>query len=184
MAKRSYRGKHPYNDAKVEQASSTKYSSKLTTEYNKLKDDKQKYDYIRTHYFHPQATSVISASTDLIAASEFTMSDAHGKVLMFKGRDGATQVGNKLFQANGTATSASFGIRDIINANLDFQVTASVENVAGGLATVTNAVVNLTQVAPGPDGNTNFTMVSVPKTVTIAGTTAQSSGSGLGFTGG
>jgi hypothetical protein len=103
---------------------------------------------------------------------------------MFKGRDGATQVGNKLYQANGTATSASFGIRDIINANLDFQVTASVENVAGGFATVTNAVVNLTQVAPGPDGNTNLTMVSVPKTVTITGVTAQSSGSGLGFTGG
>ena len=40
MAKRSYRGKHPYNDAKVEDASSTKYSSKLTTEYNKLKNDK------------------------------------------------------------------------------------------------------------------------------------------------
>ena len=29
MAKRSYRGKHPYNDTKAETASSTKYSSKI-----------------------------------------------------------------------------------------------------------------------------------------------------------
>ena len=174
MAKRSYRGKHPYNDAKVEQASSTKYSSKLTTEYNKLKDDKQKYDYIRTHYFHPQASCTISASADLVTASQITMSDAHGAVLMMKGRSGTTQVANKLFQANGTAAQASNGIRDIVNGNLDVQITSS----------VSSDIVTLTSVAPGPDGNKNLTMVSVPSTVTINGTTAQSSGSGLGLTGG
>ena len=174
MAKRSYRGKHPYNDAKVETASSTKYSSKLTTEYNKLKDDKQKYDYIRTHYFHPQASCTISASADLIAASQITMSDAHGAVLMVKGVDGSTNVGNKVFKANGSAANASEGIRDIVNANLDVQITAS----------VSSDVVTLTSLAPGPDGNTNLTLVEVPSTVTISGTTAQSSGSGLGFTGG
>ena len=45
MAKRGYRGAHPYNDTKVspKNPSSDKYSSKLTTEYNKLKT-KLKYD--------------------------------------------------------------------------------------------------------------------------------------------
>jgi hypothetical protein len=173
MAKRSYRGKHPYNDAKVETASSTKYSSKLTTEYNKLKDDKQKYDYIRTHYFHPQASCTISASADLATASQITMSDAHGKVLMIGGAS-ATNVGNKVFKANGTDAQASTGIRDIVNANLDVQITAS----------LSSNVITLTSLAPGPDGNKNLTMVSVPSKVTINGTTAQSSGSGLGLTGG
>ena len=38
MAKRGYRGKHPHNDMKVSpDPKSTKYSSKLKTEYNKLK---------------------------------------------------------------------------------------------------------------------------------------------------
>ena len=174
MAKRSYRGKHPYNDAKVEDASSTKYSSKLTTEYNKLKDDKHKYEYIRTHYFHPQASCTISASADLVAASQITMSDAHGKVLMIKGVAGATNVGNKVFKSNGTAAQASNGIRDIVNGNLDVQITSS----------VSSDIVTLTSLAPGPDGNKNLTMVSVPSKVTINGTTAQSSGSGLGLTGG
>ena len=174
MAKRSYRGKHPHNDMKAETASSTKYSSKLTTEYNNLKNDKTRYDYIRTHYFHPQASCTISASADLVAASQITMSDAHGKVLMIKGRDGATQVANKLFKANGTAAQASNGIRDIVNGNLDVQITSS----------VSSDIVTLTSLAPGPDGNKNLTLVSVASTVTINGTTAQSSGSGLGLTGG
>ena len=38
MAKRGYRGKHPYSDAKVSKnPGSSKYSSKLNAEYNKLK---------------------------------------------------------------------------------------------------------------------------------------------------
>ena len=41
MAKRGYRGKHPHNDMKVspKNPSSNKYSSKLTTEYNNLKNN-------------------------------------------------------------------------------------------------------------------------------------------------
>ena len=93
---------------------------------------------------------------------------------MMKGRSGTTQVANKLFQANGTDTQASTGIRDIVNANLDVQITAS----------LSSNVITLTSLAPGPDGNKNLTLVSVPSTVTISGTTAQSSGSGLGLTGG
>ena len=76
MAKRGYRGPHPYNDTKVspKNPSSDKYSSKLTTEYNLLNSNKKKYDYIRTHYFYPQGTLTISSSADLVAASQITMS--------------------------------------------------------------------------------------------------------------
>ena len=62
MAKRGYRGKHPHNDMKVSKnPGSGKYSSKLTTEYNNL-PSKQKYPYIRTNYFYPQATGTIAVS--------------------------------------------------------------------------------------------------------------------------
>ena len=59
---------------KVETASSTKYSSKLTTEYNKLKDDKQKYDYIRTIIFIHKAVITFHGH-DLVTASQITMSN-------------------------------------------------------------------------------------------------------------
>ena len=61
MAKRGYRGKHPHNDMKVSKnPSSNKYSAKLTTEYKKLKNNKQKYEYIKTHYYYPQSTCTLT----------------------------------------------------------------------------------------------------------------------------
>ena len=66
MAKRGYRGAHPHNDMKVSpNPKSNKYSSKLTTEYNNLKNDKTRYDYIRTHYFYPQATATLEVVISL-----------------------------------------------------------------------------------------------------------------------
>ena len=62
MAKRGYRGKHPYNDMKVaatEVGKSAKLS-KVTKEYNKT-NSKYKYDFIKSHDgFFPQATAKLT----------------------------------------------------------------------------------------------------------------------------
>ena len=178
MAKRGYRGNHPHNDMKVSKnPSSDKYSQKLTTEYNKLKSKKAKYDYIRTHYFYPQASFTLSSSLDLAHGSnksEITMSTVDGTIFSFEGGT-ADNTGNKVFKANGTAEQASNGIVKVINANLGAgsgnKVTAS----------VSNEVVTVTQTEPGPDGNTTLTLKNVDELVTINGVTAKNSGSGLGF---
>jgi len=177
MAKRGYRGAHPHNDMKVspKNPSSNKYSSKLTTEYNNLKNDKTRYDYIRTHYFYPQGTLTISSSADLVAASQITMSSTDGTVLSMKGRDGDTDTGDKLFKANGTAANASEGIRDIVNVNMAGKLTAS----------VASDIVTITQEEPGPDGNSAVTLnaENVDSKVTFNSVSAAQSGS-LNFTGG
>ena len=176
MAKRGYRGPHPYNDTKVspKNPSSDKYSSKLTTEYNKLNSNKKKYDYIRTHYFYPQGTLTISSSADLVAASQITMSSTDGTVLSMKGVDGTSNTSTKLFQANSTAEAASNGIRDIINVNMAGKITAS----------VSGDVVTCTQEEPGPDGNTAkiSATLKIPDTVSINGIATNSSArAGYGF---
>ena len=171
MAKRGYRGKHPHNDMKVspKNPSSNKYSSKLTTEYNNLKNDKTRYDYIRTHYFYPQGTLTISSSADLVAASQITMSSTDGTVLSMKGVDGTSNTSTKLFQANSTAEAASNGIRDIINVNMAGKITAS----------VSGDVVTCTQEEPGPDGNSAVTLnaENVDLKVTFNNVSAAQSGS-------
>ena len=60
MAKRGYRGKHPYNDMKVAPTEhKAANSSKLTAEYNRV-GAKNKYDFIKSHEgFYPQATAII-----------------------------------------------------------------------------------------------------------------------------
>jgi hypothetical protein len=175
MAKRSYRGKHPHNDMKVETASSTKYSPKLKTQYDKLKDNKQKYDFIKTNYYNPQATMVISGTADLVAASAITMSSANGSTLSIKGVAGATNTSNKVFKTNGTAAEASNGIRDIVNVQMGGKITAS----------VANDIVTLKQEQPGPDGNSAFTLkaTTIVQAVTFNGTAANNSAS-IAFSGG
>ena len=177
MAKRGYRGPHPYNDTKAETASSTKYSSKIKKQYDKLKNNKQKYDFIRTNYFHPQATMTISGTLDLVAASAITMSAADGTTLSIKGA-GSTNTGATppTFKHNGTAANASDGIADCVNANLANKMSAS----------VSSGVVTLTQEQPGPDGNSTINVGSgtIVQTVAFNGTAANNSGSGFLFTGG
>ena len=176
MAKRGYRGGHPHNDMKVSKhsESTSKRSIKLDKEYNKL-SQKQKYSYIIDHQgFFPQATMTISGTLDLTAASQITMSTADGTVLSLKGVDGATNVGNKLFKANGTAANASDGIVSIVNTNLAGRVTA----------TNSGDTVVLTSDKPGPDGNTakiSATLL-IPDTVSINSIATNSSASaGYGF---
>jgi len=177
MAKRSYRGKHPYNDAKVETASSTKYSPKLKKQYDKLKNTKQKYDFIRTNYFHPQATMEISGTLDL-GVARITMSAADGTLLSVLGA-GSTNAGATppTFKHNGTAANASDGIADCVNANLAGKMTAS----------VSSGVLTLTQEQPGPNGNQSITFgasgVTVLPTTTFNSVAGNNSAS-VAFSGG
>ena len=185
MAKRGYRGKHPYNDMKVSKHSNQntgKSHPKLKKQYNKLKH-KQKYPFIRDHEgFYPQGTMVISSSKDFVAASEITMSgyrnDSAFLTLNLKGRAGVTQTGNKLFQTNDSAQKASEGIRDNVNTHLAGVISASATSVAGGACSATDCVANLTAVLPGPDtAFIELGTVNVANTVTFNGIGASNSGS-------
>ena len=186
MAKKGYRGKHPHNDMKVpKEVSSGKYSTKLTTEYNKL-PTKQKYSYIRSNYFFPQATMVISGTANFVENSAFTMSAHDGTLLSMSGSTATLANSTHAFKADGNSKQASEGIRDIVNNNMANLITASVTTVAGGAASNNDAVVNLTMVEPGIDGNTTLTLnggaKSTPEEVTFNGTAANASSSL--FTGG
>ncbi len=178
MAKRGYRGKHPHNDMKVSKhsKSTSKRNTKLDDEYNKL-SEKQKYSYIRDHQgFFPQSSMTISGTRDFVAATQITMSTVDGTLLSMKGVDGSTNVGNRLFKANGTDAQASDAILQIVNTNLAGRVTASLSS---------NQVV-LTSEKPGPDGNTTkiTSVTSIPDSVTFNSVTANNSSSGFLFSGG
>mgnify|MGYP003139919293 CR=1 FL=1 len=131
MAKRGYRGKHPYSDAKVSKnPGSSKYSSKLNAEYNKLKNDKIKYDYIRTHYYYPQSTCTLTV-------------DGDGTSVTYVAK-GSENLGNNHFKRNGDNSGS------LINC---------INNAAGHggkiVATLSSHQnILLTQVEPGPQGNT------------------------------
>jgi len=89
-----------------------------------------------------------------------------------KGVAAATTASSNIFQANGTAAQASNGIRDIINTQFAGNLTAS----------VASEIVTVTQVEPGPDGNTAVTLGTgttgvVAQTVTFNSTGANNSGS-------
>ena len=180
MAKRGYRGKHPYNDMKVSKytgggISKAANNSKLIDEYNGI-SPKLKYQYIRDHEgFYPQGTMEISGTNDLVAASTISMSSYDGNTLYIKGVNGSTNTGNRVFKTNGTAAQASSGIRDVVNANFAGKISAS----------VSSDIVTLTQDEPGPDGNTELTLgaANINLSVYFNSTAANSSGS-LFFTNG
>ena len=165
MAKRGYRGKHPHNDMKVspKNPSSNKYSSKLTTEYNNLKNDKTRYDYIRTHYFYPQATATVTASD--VASNEETLAiiSTAGTTYTFTAHTNTTDTSTGQFSvATGevemmTELHSCFTAADSITAGV---FTATLDTTVGA------AAVTITQVEPGPDGNTTITegLTNVTKT--------------------
>ena len=111
-----------------------------------------------------------------MAATQITMSTADGTLLSMKGVDGTTNVGNKVFKANGTDAQASDGILQIVNTNLAGRVTASLSS---------NQVV-LTSEKPGPDGNVAkiSSVTSIPDSVAFNSVTANNSASGFFFSGG
>ena len=150
MAKRGYRGKHPYNDTKVspKNPSSNKYSSKLTTEYNKLKT-KLKYDYIRTHYFYPQATATVVCHADIAEDEVITLISTDGTSVTYTAKDATTDTSANEFKSDGNATVTAT------------QLGLCISNASGhnGKILVTDSgdgTLTLTQAEPGPDGNTTI----------------------------
>ena len=147
MAKRGWRGKHPHSDTKVSKnPSSSKYSSKLTGEYNKLRT-KLKYDYIRTHYFYPQATANVGPfTTDVVEDQVVTLISTDGTSVTYTAKDGGEDLADNEFASNGNAAAHATSFAACVNAAAGH----------GGkiIAVADGANVTLTQVEPGPDGNT------------------------------
>ena len=149
MAKRGYRGKHPHNDMKVSKnPSSGKHSSKLTKEYNNL-PDKQKYSYIRSNYFYPQATGTIVCHGNNDNNETIVIISTDGTSKTYTGKDAGTDASAGEFNTGGNAAAAATGLESCIEH----------ANGHGGKITVSkdSATLTLTQVEPGPDGNTTIT---------------------------
>jgi hypothetical protein len=144
MAKRGYRGKHPHNDMKVEIASSTKYSPKLKTQYDKLKNDKTKYDFIRTNYFNPQSTCTITFDAqDCVTNENIVITSTDGTSVTYTAQNSEDASSNEFKK----------------NVDNSGSLITCINNAAGhgGKIVATLSSHNnvlLTQVQPGPDGNT------------------------------
>ena len=150
MAKRGYRGAHPHNDMKVSpNPKSNKYSSKLTTEYNNLKNDKTRYDYIRTHYFYPQATATVVCHASIAEDQEITLISTDGTSKAYTSNSTADLANNVFDRDTGGVSGIAASLVAAINH----------ANGHGGKILASNAegVITLTQVEPGPDGNTTIT---------------------------
>ena len=149
MAKRGYRGKHPHNDMKVSNPSTTKYSAKLNDEYKKLKNNKQKYDYIRTHYYYPQSTATITVNGNVANNENIVITSTDGTSVAYRARA----------DEDLTATPPDFD-RNASNANIAASIKDCVNSANGHagkiVATVDSNVVTLTQLEPGPDGDTSL----------------------------
>ena len=157
MAKRGYRGKAPHNDMKVspKNPSSNKYSSKLTTEYNNLKNDKTRYDYIRTHYYYPQSTCTLTISaTGPADGTNIVILSTDGTSVTYQASSSAGLSANK-FSSSADGTSLAAAINNSAGHNGKITAVGSAGQVL------------LTQAEPGPDGNK-----------TISGSTTNISASG------
>ena len=149
MAKKGYRGTKPHDDVKVSlNPSSAKYSPKLTAEYNKLKNSKTKYDYIRTHYFYPQATATVVCHASIAEDQLITLISTDGTSKTYTGKTSENLAANE-FKSDGNDTVTATSLHDCI-------VHASGHN-GKILSSRDNATLVLTQAEPGPDGNTTIT---------------------------
>lgn len=148
MAKRGYRGKHPYNDMKVASGeNAAANNAKLTVEYNRT-GIKNKYDYIKSHDgFNPQATASVGPfTTDVLNNQQVILISTDGTSKTYIAKDAGETLTSNFFASNG-------------NANAHATSFAACVNHASGhggkiLAVATTDTVALTQVEPGPDGNT------------------------------
>ena len=143
MAKRGYRGAHPHNDMKVSKnPSSGKHSAKLTKEYNNLKNDKTRYDYIRTHYYYPQSTCTITFDSDCVATENIVITSTDGTSVTYAAANSENLAANQ-FKKD---ADLSGSLIDCINH-------ASGHNgkIVASLSSHKNVL--LTQAEPGPDGN-------------------------------
>ena len=151
MAKRGYRGKAPHNDMKVspKNPSSNKYSSKLTTEYNNLKNDKTRYDYIRTHYFYPQATATLTVVDTIVSGKIVTLISTDGTSVTYTSNSTADLANNVFDRDTGGVGGIATSLVAAINHADGHNGKIIASNEAG--------VITLTQAEPGPDGNTTVT---------------------------
>ena len=126
MAKRGYRGGHPYNDMKVSKhsESTSKRNPKLDAEYAKL-HPKQKYSYIRDHQgFFPQATATITVA-DGDADSGMTEKES----VVITSTDGT--VGTYVICDDDKTTVAT---GDVLTAGSDTGTSTAGAGLAGGIA--------------------------------------------------
>ena len=153
MAKRGYRGKHPHNDMKVSKnPGSGKYSSKLTTEYNNL-PSKQKYPYIRTNYFYPQATATLEVVDTVANAKTVTLISTDGTSVTYTSNSTADLANNVFDRDTGGVSGIATSLVAAINHANGHNGKIIATNEAG--------VITLTQAEPGPDGNTTVTKTIV-----------------------
>ena len=151
MAKRGYRGKHPYNDAKVSKhsESTNKRLTKLDVEYAKL-DSKQKYSYIRDHQgFFPQATATVVCHASIAEDQEITLISTDGTSKTYIGKT-SENLGSNHFKSDGNATVTATSLHDCI-------VHASGHNGKILSSDSGDGTLTLTQAEPGPDGNSTIT---------------------------
>ena len=178
MAKRGYRGSHPYNDMKVDQNGpfgngKASNNDKLTNEYNKT-SAKYKYDFIKSHDgFYPQGSATITiaggATSAVDADNTITMSSADGSQLIINSAGSTNAAASPpQYKHDGSATDAADGIVLCVNTNFGGKISAS--NSAG--------VITLTQNDPGPDGNTTIETGSAVTAHIWAGCTVPGSFSG------
>jgi len=150
MAKRGYRGKHPYSDMKVAPTShKAANTAKLTAEYNKT-GVKHKYDYIKSHDgFYPQATATVTCHANNADTETIVIISTDGTSVTYTGEDDGTTEASNLFNTAGNATVTGAALATCINH----------ASGHGGkiVASADTGVVTLTQVEPGPDGNTTIT---------------------------
>ena len=140
MAKRGYRGKHPHNDMKVSKnPSSNKYSAKLTTEYKKLKNNKQKYEYIKTHYYYPQSTCTLTVAGNPTEDTNLVLTSTDGTSVTYIATGSEDTTANAFKRLDPSGSLAT-----VINSSHEGKI----------VATSTPGQVILTQQEPGPDGDT------------------------------
>ena len=55
-------------------------------EYAKLKSNKKKYDYIRTHYYYPQSTATITVAGNVGDDEDIVITSVDGTSVAYRGK--------------------------------------------------------------------------------------------------
>ena len=142
MAKRGYRGKHPHNDMKVEDKLTSKQDNKLKTQYEKLKNNKTKYDFIRTNYYYPQSECTLTINGDVTAGENIVITSTDGTVKTYTAQNSEDASSNE-FKKN---VDNSGSLITCIN-----HASGHAGKIAASLSSQKNIL--LRQVEPGPDGD-------------------------------
>ena len=146
MAKK-YRGKHPYNDAKVEVVVDGKIANagKQAREYAKLKNNDLKNQYLRTNYYATYGEGKLAGHTQPGNNKTVILTATDGTAVTFTAKTSVSDVTTQFVQ--GTNVDWSGSLYNVITGSA----------LAGKITpTVGSASISLKQVDPGPDGNTSI----------------------------